>query len=93
LRDKPLRIDPALQLSTAERGRLDGTYIAEFTRVVIPLSIFPAFRCLVGLMFHSTMRSRSVIGRRSTIVCPHCRSVLVQFTKICHHATFLLPRR
>lgn len=43
-----------------ETDGLYGAYIAEFTRVIIPLSFFPAFRGLIGLTFYSTMRLRGL---------------------------------
>jgi len=44
----------------AESDSLYGTYIAEFTRFIIPLSFFPAFRGFIGLTFHSTVRLRGL---------------------------------
>jgi hypothetical protein len=88
-----VEIDFALQLPAANWGLLDGTNIAEFARVVIPLSVFSAFGCLIGLTLHTTMRLRSVVYCWSTITFPYRRTVFIQFTKICHRSTFLIGNR
>jgi len=87
--DHPYATQLCLASCSLETEGLDGAYIAEFTQVVLLLSIPTAFRCLIRFMFYSAMRLCGIIGYRSAIVSTYCRSVLVQFTEICHHSTFL----
>lgn len=72
-----------------ETEGLHGTDIAEFALIVISLSLVPAVREFISLMFQSTMRLRRIIARRPRGIFPFRRSVFVQLMKICHHSTFL----
>jgi hypothetical protein len=70
----------------------EGLYrgdIAEFALILIALSLVPAVREFISLVFQSTMRLRRIIAWRPRGIFPFCRSIFVQLMKICHHFTFL----